>query len=174
MSRTLPSSVRNAINSRRAFLSRGLSAQPRNRAADAVARVLSARRFHPRVVRALARRHYADAANVLLRGCRVGDRHQSAAIIPLLLEPWNGRLTAYRAAVCLGALSANQTENKNCIDLDDVRALATGGEEVGERARVALALIGRPLKPWPDLSRAERAAFTLNRLVAAFRNRGAS
>ena len=37
-------------------------------------------------------------------------------------------------------------------------ALVASGGEIGTRAGVALALIGQPQSPWPELNRAERAA----------------
>lgn len=125
---------------------------------------LAALEFPAAVVSELAHRaHYADA--VFNLAC-VAERKTTSAILPQWLFAYNRRFLPSRLGVELGIV-AKKSNYIETITADDLTKLAHGkSSKKAELAKIALAALGEPQAPWPDLSKRERAALLLHHVIA--------
>jgi hypothetical protein len=158
MSRALSPSVKNSLSHRQAFLARKLSARPRNRLSDAVDCLLSARRFHARMIALLAARLRYGEAMAILAAIVEPDR-DTLNVPGILIEAPSLDVLLWRLALRFG-LRSSDTRGRTLapLTLDDIRRSGTG------ESRLVLAAIGEI--DWPSASRRERAAYCLNALTA--------
>jgi hypothetical protein len=153
----LSHSARSVIGRHRARL----SARRPSRIAEAAERLLSAERFHARMIAALAqRRRFAEAAN------HFGSLAESDALPRLLAAHDSGAVLLWRLGVQFGLRSRAECIGRKLIAITLAEARQRAQTEAG--ARMVLAAYGY-LPDWKSASPQERAAFALGRLVVAFR-----
>jgi hypothetical protein len=125
--------------------------------------MLSADEFQPQTALPLAtREQYADSVGILLRLC---GREHSTQIVPVLLDIFSPRVTAFRIGSAFGAIRRDDFEGR-AFTLATLRSLAARNEN----AAAALAALGEPVRPWTDASSRERAALILGYVVRARRD----
>lgn len=118
----------------------------------------------PTIAKLASRECFAAATSRLLSLCI----HRTAAdeLLPVLLDPHNGRFRLFRLAVLFGAESPTLATTRPLLTDEELRARATKGDE---RAAMTLACYGRPVAAFGSLTRQERAAYLLHTLTDARR-----
>lgn len=110
-------------------------------------------------VTALVRRDcYAAAVRTLIAIVRpIRPNH----LVPMLLETCDA--TPGRVAAMFDAVKS--VDDGPLVTLDTLAAIARRKGRRAENARTALAALGAPFHPWPDMGRRERAAYILGLVV---------
>lgn len=167
MSRRLTQSTVLQLASHRATRARvaRISAQRSSPVIRAADRLLFAKRFHPRMIAALAvRSRFAESVSHLAKFAEP-DRTHNFELPGLLHEPVDEPIRIWRLVIWAGLEGRDSNRTLHPLSLEEIRQRA----RAEPAARLTLAAIGEIT--WGAATRRERAAFCLQALIAALRSR---
>lgn len=144
-----------------------ISAQRPARAVVAAHRLLAAPRFHARMVTMLAtRRHFPEAADTLA-GVAEPDPTRECRLPAILTTPMFDDVRLRRLALRFGFLDSETPARKRLKPVTRDALCRAKAKAKKAAARLVLAAAGE--RAWATASHRERAAYALNRLIAAQR-----